>query len=56
MLKDRLYTSAPRSKARRSAQTALYRLGYALVRLIAPLLTFTAEEVWSYHGEALRRA
>jgi isoleucyl-tRNA synthetase len=48
VLKDRLYTTAPRSKARRSAQTALYRLGQALVRLTAPLITFTAEEVWSY--------
>ncbi len=48
VLKDRLYTSAPRSKARRSAQTALYRLGYALVRLVAPLVSFTAGEVWSY--------
>jgi isoleucyl-tRNA synthetase len=48
VLKDRLYTSAARSKARRSAQTALYRLGYALVRLVAPLISFTAEEVWKY--------
>ena len=48
VLKDRLYTSAPKSAARRSAQTALYRLTYALVRLLAPILTFTAEEVWGY--------
>jgi isoleucyl-tRNA synthetase len=47
VLKDRLYTSATRSRARRSAQTALYRVAYALVRLTAPLLAFTAEEVWS---------
>src|SRR5262249_39123029 len=46
VLKDRLYTSAARSQARRSAQTALHRLTYALVRLLAPLLAFTAEEVW----------
>jgi isoleucyl-tRNA synthetase len=46
VLKDRLYTSATRSTARRSAQTALYRLTQALVRLVAPLLAFTAEEVW----------
>ena len=39
VLKDRLYTAAPQSRARRSAQTALYRLTYALVRLLAPLLT-----------------
>ncbi|HUS06017.1 MAG TPA: isoleucine--tRNA ligase [Bryobacteraceae bacterium] len=46
--KDRLYTAAAGSKARRSAQTALYRISYALVRLLAPILTFTAEEVWGY--------
>jgi len=48
VLKDRLYTFAPRSRARRSAQTAIYRLTYALVRLLAPILTFTTEEVWGY--------
>jgi isoleucyl-tRNA synthetase len=48
VIKDRLYTSAPRSKARRSAQTAIWRIGEALVRLLAPMMTFTAEEVWSY--------
>jgi isoleucyl-tRNA synthetase len=48
VLKDRLYTAAPRSKARRSAQTALHRLNYALVRLVSPILTFTTEEVWSH--------
>ena len=48
ILKDRLYTAATSSQARRSGQTALYRVHYALVRLIAPLLAFTAEEVWSY--------
>lgn len=46
--KDRLYTAAPRSRIRRSAQTAVYRIAYALVRLIAPLLAFTTEEVWGY--------
>ncbi|MBI3894618.1 MAG: isoleucine--tRNA ligase, partial [Acidobacteria bacterium] len=46
--KDRLYTAAPRSVARRSAQTALYRMADALVRLVAPILCFTAEEVWSH--------
>jgi isoleucyl-tRNA synthetase len=45
-LKDRLYTSAPRSHARRSAQSSLYRLTHALARLMAPLLSFTTEEVW----------
>ncbi|MBK9170043.1 MAG: isoleucine--tRNA ligase [Bryobacterales bacterium] len=48
VLKDRLYTSGARSHARRSAQTALHRLAYALTRLLAPLLAFTAEEVWGY--------
>jgi isoleucyl-tRNA synthetase len=50
VLKDRLYTSATRSTARRSAQTALYRLLDALVRLVAPLMSFTAEEVWTHMG------
>jgi isoleucyl-tRNA synthetase len=48
ILKDRLYSSAPSWPARRAAQTTLYRIHYALVRLIAPLLAFTAEEVWSH--------
>jgi isoleucyl-tRNA synthetase len=47
VLKDRLYTAAPRSKARRSAQTALHRIHCAFVRLAAPLLVFTTEEVWA---------
>ncbi len=48
VLKDRLYTSYAKSPARRSAQTALYRLLDALVRLVAPIMTFTAEEVWTH--------
>jgi isoleucyl-tRNA synthetase len=52
VLKDRLYTSATRSKARRSAQTALYRINDALVRLLAPILSFTTEEVWKEMGRA----
>src|SRR5205823_4765624 len=48
VLKDRLYTAATKSAARRSGQTALYRVHYALTRLAAPLLAFTTEEVWSY--------
>jgi isoleucyl-tRNA synthetase len=47
ILKDRLYTAAPASPARRSAQTALYRLARALTRLAAPVLSFTCEEVWN---------
>jgi isoleucyl-tRNA synthetase len=46
--KDRLYTAGPASAARRSAQTALYRLNLALVRLLAPILSFTCEEVWGH--------
>ncbi|HZQ52583.1 MAG TPA: isoleucine--tRNA ligase [Bryobacteraceae bacterium] len=48
VLKDRLYTSGPTSRARRSAQTALYRLNLALARLLAPVLSFTCEEVWRH--------
>jgi isoleucyl-tRNA synthetase len=48
VLKDRLYTSAPESRARRSGQTAVWRIGEALVRLVAPLMSFTAEEIWSF--------
>ena len=48
VLKDRLYTFAPNHPARRSAQTALWRIAEALTRLIAPILSFTAEEVWAY--------
>ena len=48
VLKDRLYTFAPRTIGRRSAQTAVHRIASALVRLIAPTLVFTAEEVWKH--------
>jgi isoleucyl-tRNA synthetase len=46
IIKDRLYTAAPRSRARRSAQTALYRIADALARLLAPILVYTADEIW----------
>ncbi len=46
ILKDRLYTAGEQSKPRRSAQNALYHLTRSLVRLMAPVLSFTAEEVW----------
>ena len=52
VLKDRLYTSAPGARARRSAQTALYLVNHALTRLTAPILAFTAEEVWSHMRKA----
>jgi isoleucyl-tRNA synthetase len=46
ILKDRLYTTAGGSHARRSAQTALWHITSSLVRLMAPILSFTAEELW----------
>ncbi len=65
VLKDRMYTFAPTSKARRSAQTVLWKIAEALVRLVAPILSFLADEVWQYlpvlpeipvQVEALRKA
>jgi isoleucyl-tRNA synthetase len=55
VLKDRLYISAPQSQGRRSAQTAIWRIGEALVRLLAPIMTFTSEEVWEYLPKAAGR-
>jgi isoleucyl-tRNA synthetase len=48
VLKDRLYTKAPKNKSRRSAQTAIWKIADALVRLAAPVLVFTAEEIWKH--------
>ncbi len=48
VLKDRLYTKAARSRSRRSAQTAIWKITSALVRLAAPILVFTAEEIWKH--------
>ena len=48
VLKDRMYTFAPTSKERLSAQTVLWKIAEALVRLVAPILSFTADEVWEY--------
>jgi isoleucyl-tRNA synthetase len=48
VLKDRMYTFAPKSEARRSAQTVIYTIAHALARLVAPILSFTADEVWQY--------
>jgi isoleucyl-tRNA synthetase len=46
ILKDRLYTFAPRNLARRSAQTALYKIADGLARMLATILVFTADEIW----------
>jgi isoleucyl-tRNA synthetase len=46
--KDRLYTLAPKSPARRSAQTALYIMADGLARLVAPILPMTADELWRF--------
>ncbi|NKE68790.1 isoleucine--tRNA ligase [Ramlibacter sp. RBP-2] len=50
VLKDRLYTTAPKSLARRSAQTALWNITHAMLRWMAPFLSFTAEEAWKLFG------
>ena len=47
ILKDRLYTAPAKGRARRAAQNALYHITQALTRLMAPILSFTAEEVWA---------
>ncbi len=48
VLKDRMYTLAPASRERRSAQTVIHTITEALARLVAPILSFTADEVWQY--------
>jgi isoleucyl-tRNA synthetase len=52
ILKDRLYTTKANSKERRSAQTALYQITQTLLRLMAPFLSFTAEEAWQVVGNS----
>ncbi len=52
ILKDRLYTTAPGSLARRSAQTALWHITDALLKLMAPILSFTADEAWRVFAPA----
>ena len=46
ILKDRLYTSSENSKARRAAQSAIFHITHSLMRLMAPVLSFTADEIW----------
>ena len=48
ILKDRLYTTPTTGRARRSAQTAMYHVAEAMVRWFAPILSFTAEEIWKH--------
>src|SRR5690606_31958190 len=50
--KDRLYTMGEDSRGRRSAQSAMYRIAEAFVRWIAPILAFTADEMWQHMPEA----
>ena len=52
ILKDRLYTTGPKSLARRSAQTALHAITHAMLRWMAPFLSFTAEEAWQIFGDS----
>ncbi|MFZ2294164.1 MAG: isoleucine--tRNA ligase, partial [Polaromonas sp.] len=52
ILKDRLYTTGPKSLARRSAQTALHAITHAMLRWMAPFLSFTAEEAWKIFGQS----
>jgi isoleucyl-tRNA synthetase len=47
-LKDRMYTFAPTSQERRSAQTVFWQIAETLVRLVAPVMSFTSDEVWEY--------
>jgi isoleucyl-tRNA synthetase len=50
ILKDRLYTTGASSHARRAAQSALYHITHGLMRLMAPILSFTADEIWQTLG------
>ncbi|MFM2440870.1 MAG: hypothetical protein RLZZ349_597, partial [Pseudomonadota bacterium] len=52
ILKDRLYTAGETSHARRAAQSALYHITQAMMRLMAPILSFTANEIWQTLGLA----
>jgi len=56
IIKDRLYTTPAGSAARRSAQTAMYHVAMAMVRWLAPVLSFTAEEIWQHLPRAKEQA
>jgi isoleucyl-tRNA synthetase len=55
IVKDRLYCEGTKSQTRRAAQTTLYRILDTLVHLMAPLVSFTAEEIWGYMSDKDRR-
>ena len=55
ILKDRLYTFPRTSRERRSGQTALWRIGEAMIRLVAPIMSFTADEVWKFMPKMMSR-
>ncbi|MBA3913693.1 MAG: isoleucine--tRNA ligase [Acidobacteriales bacterium] len=55
VLKDRLYISAPKSLERRAAQTAIWKIGEVLVRLLAPIMSFTCEEIWQHLPASVER-
>src|SRR6185436_8567128 len=55
IVKDRLYCEGANSTKRRAAQTALYRILDVLVHLMAPIVSFTAEEIWSYMPDREQR-
>jgi isoleucyl-tRNA synthetase len=60
VVKDRMYTTPAAGRARRSAQTAMFHIAESMVRWLAPILSFTAEEIWRYlpgeHGESVLHA
>ena len=56
ILKDRLYTAGPSSLERRSAQTVLTQILETMVKLMAPVLSFTAEEIWTHLHPSLKIA
>jgi isoleucyl-tRNA synthetase len=56
ILKDRLYTSPPKSEMRRSAQTVMYTILDAISRMMAPILIVTAEEIWNYMPQEKEKA
>jgi isoleucyl-tRNA synthetase len=55
VLKDRMYIYAPKSSARRSGQTAMYEILAALLKVMAPILSFTAEEAWGHLQEMMQK-